>query len=286
MRSSYLTDGCCGRATGGTMFGAGSSVEALEPRRLLAAAPHTSAPVDIVGEYSGAAHVVFSPRTFHAPATDSIAVTISNEASDGSVAGTLEDEFGGTLMASGTISGRTVSLDLRGPQTTGRLTGRIRADGITLRGRLEISRGTGMSAVTWSSGTTLHQQRGVLGFYTHYAGVARGLFYPDLSAQVVPVQTRRRVNLTITGQSSDGSVMGELRGFLFDGPLLGRVTGTGFSFTFDLHHVSEGSGSSISGTISVNGRSLTGQYTMAQYSADPTHEQGTFTLRPMAVTAA
>jgi len=281
MRSSYLTDGCCGRATGGTMFGAGSSVEALEPRRLLAAAPHTSAPVDIVGEYSGAAHVVFSPRTFHAPATDSIAVTISNEASDGSVAGTLEDEFGGTLMASGTISGRTVSLDLRGPQTTGRLTGRIRADGITLRGRLEISRGTGASAVRWGADTTLRQPWGALGLFTHYAGVARGLYYPDLSAQAVPTRTRHVVSLTITAQSSDGSATAEVQGLPFQGPLRGRVVASELTFIFDARYVAGALLSSISGRIAPNGRSIIGQYTM-DFGSEINRESGTFKLVVMA----
>jgi hypothetical protein len=235
-------------------------VEALEGRRLLAAAP--TAQADLVGTFDGAARVAFSPHDFHKPAADSIGLSIGTEGSGGSVAGTLTDQFGGALALSGTVSGRRLTANVTGSGASGELVGQLRPDGTVLTGRLLLSSGSGESEVHWRGQVFLHRQPGMLGLFPRYAGRGHGISVIDPGTPSSATRPRHTISITITSQSSDGSATADIEGLPFHGAVVGRVTGDSFVFQFEPQFVSVPGAtvSSVSGTISLNGRLLVGQY--------------------------
>lgn len=249
--------------------------EPLETRRLLSGGHPGSppAPLDVLGTYGGASHVRFSPAFFHAPAADSISLTLSNEGKAGAVTGTLTDQFGGSFKIVGALRGRRLFLRAG----NGRVTGRLGSDGIVLIGAFELSSGSGTRA-SWHGRFVLERLRGAAGLFSRYVGTAHGTacsngLHGECSRAV------RGFSITIVSQAANGSFTADVEGLPVSDSVVGMVIGR----ELHMHYVPRTPvdvQSSLGGTVSPDGRVITGSY---DDECDPliTYEQASFTLRAM-----
>jgi len=120
----------------------------------------------------------------------------------------------------------------------------------------------------------------VLGFYSRYSGAGAGTFWPTIHALTKPTHTTHKITLTITSQNGDGTATADIEGLPFHGPAIGQVSGGHFNFHFDQRYVTElgAAMSSVSGSISADGRFLTGIYDM-EFDDSISYEGGSFRIR-------
>jgi hypothetical protein len=206
-----------------------SIVERLESRRMLSASP-----AYIVGQYTGVASVSFTPAAAHAPATDSITLTLSGETATGILTGPIGDSFGQPAAIAGRITSRGVAklhivTDRRGSDETGSLSLTFASAHAMLVGSYREADLADHPHLRWYG--RLSAQAPPYDFVGTYSGTADGKYSPqNLGPQFTQTPYTADSAITVAIESADGAVMGSIAGFGVSGQaftyqMIGDVAG-------------------------------------------------------------
>ena len=210
---------------------------------------NTSLPVNVTGDYTGTAAVVFSPRASHSAATDTINLDITYENTSGQLAGTISDSFGKAASVSGRVSGYRATLhvvtDPTGSDESGTLTLKVASDVSALTGAFSetnlaahhnVSRRGRFTTAAPQYGTAVNIQPAPAGNIvgTYEAATAVSFFSTspytgEASPSGPPVYDS--VSLKITSQSVSGAVGGTLSDDFDTLQISGTLSGRTLTFS-------------------------------------------------------
>lgn len=219
-------------------------VEALEPRHLLSVMP--AGPINVVGQFTGTADLVFSPRKSHSPMSDSLSLTISSESPKGLLQGVLNDALSFGRAVSGRLRGKHLTLRLTADTSSvkdrGRITATVTSDGRTLTGRIHESELEPRPSKTWGGGFTLGwfsepvpqgpAPHNLLGTWQGRLSAVQS----ELITEPTAYSYTQPATFTVTSESADGSFAATLLGLFayFDHPVAvsGTLIGGNITLTF------------------------------------------------------